>query len=41
MENDQNMAGLLVNKECHFDYQCKALDCIECIEIYKEGIPNE
>lgn len=30
------MDEMLINQDCPFDYQCKALDCIECIEIYKE-----
>ena len=38
---EQNFAEPLLNQDCPFDYQCKALDCIECIEIYKEGKPNE
>ena len=37
MATDPNMAGLLLNQECPFDNQCKAIDCMKCIEIHKEG----
>ena len=37
MGNDLNMAGLLLNQECPYNNQCKAIDCMECIEIHKEG----
>lgn len=31
-------AALLHNKDCPYEYKCKAMDCIECMEIYgKEG----
>lgn len=36
MANEPNTAGLLLNKDCPYDYQCKAMDCMECIEIYME-----
>ena len=29
-------AALLHNKECPYDYKCKAVDCIECAEIYAQ-----
>lgn len=32
MEDKPNVADLLLKKDCPFDYQCKAMDCIECIE---------
>ena len=37
MGNDLNMAGLLLNQECPYDNQCRAIDCMECNEIHKEG----
>lgn len=40
MSNQPAMADLLLNKECPFDYQCKALDCLECAEIHKEEQNN-
>ena len=36
MGNDLNMAGLLLNQECPYNNQCKAIDCMECIEIHKD-----
>ena len=41
MADDMNMAGLLFNKECPFDYQCKALDCMECAEMHREEQNDE
>lgn len=38
---EQNFAEPLLNKTCPCEYQCKALDCIECIEIHKEGKNDE
>ena len=32
MEDDLNMADLLLKKDCPFDYQCRDMDCMECIE---------
>jgi hypothetical protein len=36
MENENNVAGLLLNKDCPFDYKCRAMDCMECMNIYME-----
>ena len=36
MTADHNMAVLLLNQECPYNNQCKAIDCMECIEIHKE-----
>lgn len=30
------MAALLHERECPFDYQCMATDCIECVKIHME-----
>lgn len=38
---EQNFAEPLLNKTCPYEYQCKAPDCIECIEIHKEGKNDE
>ena len=40
MATDSNMAGLLLNQECPFDNQCKANDCMECVEIHREGMDD-
>ena len=31
------MQTLLHAHECPFDYQCKAVDCIECVKVHMEG----
>lgn len=37
MEDNLTVADLLQKKDCPFDYQCRAMDCMECIEIRREG----
>lgn len=37
MENNLNVADLLHNKDCPFEYKCKAVDCTECVEIHRCG----
>lgn len=37
MENNPNVAALLQNQECPFSYQCMAVDCMDCIEIHRNG----
>lgn len=37
MATDPNMAVLLLNQECPFNNQCKAIDCMECMEIHKDA----
>ena len=36
MENDNSMEILLHAGECPHNYQCRALDCMECMEIYMD-----
>ena len=36
MSNQPTMADLLLNMDCPFGYQCKAVDCMECIEMHME-----
>lgn len=26
---------LLMNSDCPYNYQCKAVDCMECVEIHR------
>ena len=33
---DQNIAAALHNKECPHGHRCRALDCMECMEIYEK-----
>ena len=35
-QNEQTLAGLLHDRECPFDYQCVATDCMECVKIHME-----
>ena len=34
--SNQTLVTLLHNRECPFDYQCKAVDCVECVKIHME-----
>ena len=34
--SDQTLAALLYDRKCPFDYQCKAVDCVECVKIHME-----
>lgn len=36
MENEKSMEILLHAHECPFNYQCMAVDCVECVKIYTE-----
>lgn len=38
-DKEEGPGALLHNKECPYGYKCKAMDCIECMEIY--GRENE
>lgn len=31
-----SMAEMLINQKCPFGYQCKDVNCMECIEISRE-----
>lgn len=33
--NETSMGALLMNAECPYNYQCKAVDCLDCIEIHR------
>ena len=35
-QNDQTLVTLLYDRECPFDYQCMANDCIECVKMHME-----
>ena len=35
-QNEQTLAGLLHARECPFDYQCMATDCMECVKMHME-----
>lgn len=35
-QNEQTLAGLLHDRECPFDYQCVATDCMECVKKHME-----
>ena len=34
--SNQTLVTLLHNRECPFDYQCMACDCIECVKMHME-----
>ncbi len=34
--NDTGTGKLLMNGDCPYNYQCKAVDCMECVEIHNE-----
>lgn len=36
MEDEKQMKILLHSGECPFNYQCKDVDCIKCMNIYME-----
>lgn len=38
-DKEEGPGALLHNKDCPYGYKCKAMDCIECMEIY--GRENE
>ena len=33
--NEHSTGALLMNSECPYNYQCKAVDCLDCIEIHR------
>ena len=33
---EQAMATLLYDRKCPFDYQCEAMDCMECVKMHME-----
>ena len=36
-QNDEHsLVALLYTRECPFDYQCKANDCMECAKMHME-----
>ncbi len=35
-QSNQTLAGLLHERECPFDYQCMATDCMECVKMHME-----
>ena len=32
---NESTGNLLMNSDCPYNYQCKAVDCMECIEIHR------
>lgn len=32
--NEPTTGNLLMNSDCPYNYQCKAVDCMECMKIY-------
>lgn len=39
----ERLITLLHGRECPFDFQCLATDCVECVKIHmeKEGEPED
>ena len=35
--NESSTGELLMNGKCPYNYQCKAVDCMRCIEIQNGG----
>ena len=33
--NETSTGELLMNRNCPYNFQCKAVDCLECIEIHR------
>lgn len=40
-QSDQTLANLLHERECPYDYQCLATDCMECVKIHMEKGENK
>lgn len=35
-QNEHTLAALLHDRECPYDYQCMATDCMECVKKHME-----
>ena len=42
-QSNHTLVTLLYDRECPFDYQCLANDCMECVKMHmeKEGVEGD
>ena len=36
MNNSESISSLLHNQDCPFDYNCLAMDCLQCAQMQQE-----